>query len=218
MELIIQTLSSPWFLIVWAVQMLAAQIILIRDLNVNNSHIPPLMKAVWVLTVLYSGLFGLAIYFYSGRKEIPRDSLWRRACRSVAHCYSGCGAGEVVGLIIAVGLLALSTPWVVAVTFSFAYLFGLGLTVGPLIQGGVAFGEALKDAIYSESASIIVMEAVAIGSDLFLAGEATMGDARFWSSLTVSLTLGLLAAYPVNALLIRFGVKEGMGSPKMETS
>ena len=176
MEATIQILSSPWFLTVWAVQMLAAQGVLIRDLSANNSHIPPLMKAVWVLTVLYSGLFGLAVYFYSGRKEIPHDSLWRRSCRSVAHCYSGCGAGEVVGLIIAVGLLALSTPWVVAVTFSFAYLFGLGLTLGPLMQGGMAFSEALKDAIYSESASIVVMEAVAIGSDLFLAGEATMGD------------------------------------------
>ncbi len=45
-----------------------------------------------------------------------------------------------------------------------------------------------------------------------------MGDVRFWSSLTVSLTLGLLAAYPVNALLIGFGVKEGMGSPKMQSA
>lgn len=218
MDTIIQTLSSPWFLVVWAVQMVIAQVILIFDLSTKNNHIMPLMKVVWGLTVLYSGLFGLAVYFYSGRKEIVRDSLWRRACRSVSHCYSGCGAGEVVGLIIAVGLLALSTPWVVAVTFSFAYLFGVALTMGPLIQEGMGFGEALQDAIYSETASIAVMEAVAIGADLFLAGEATLGDVRFWSSLIVSLTLGLLAAYPVNVLLIRLGVKEGMMSPKMEAS
>ncbi len=214
MDMIIQILSSPWFLAAWAIQMLIAQVILIRDLSTKNAHIMPLMKVVWGLTVLYSGLFGLAVYFYSGRKEIARDSLWRRACRSVAHCYSGCGAGEIVGLIIAVGLLALNTPWVVAVTFSFAYLFGLALTMGPLIQEGMGLSEALKDAVYSETASIVVMEVVAISVDLFLAGEATMGEVRFWSSLIVSLTLGLLAAYPVNVLLIRYGVKEGMMSPK----
>ena len=41
-----------------------------------------------------------------------------------------------------------------------------------------------------------------------------MGDAIFWSSLIVSLTAGLVAAYPVNVLLIRFGVKEGMMDPR----
>jgi hypothetical protein len=41
-----------------------------------------------------------------------------------------------------------------------------------------------------------------------------MSDPIFWSSLVVSLTAGLAAAYPVNVLLIRFGVKEGMHSPR----
>ena len=57
------------------------------------------------------------------------------------------------------------------------------------------------------------MEIVAIGVDVYLAGEATMGDPVFWASLIVSLTLGLLVAYPLNLGLIHFGVKEGMGNP-----
>lgn len=69
------------------------------------------------------------------------------------------------------------------------------------------------DALYSETASITVMEIVAIGVDLWLAGPATVGDVRFWSSL-VSLTTGLVAAYPVNVLLVRWGVKEGMMDPR----
>ena len=32
--------------------------------------------------------------------------------------------------------------------------------------------------------------------------------------MVVSLSLGLLAAWPVNVLLIRFGVKEGMHDPR----
>jgi hypothetical protein len=45
------------------------------------------MKFVWGFTVLYSGPVGLAVYWYSGRSQIRRDSLWRRGFRSVCHCY-----------------------------------------------------------------------------------------------------------------------------------
>ena len=42
-----------------------------------------------------------------------------------------------------------------------------------------------------------------------------MGDVIFWSSIIVSLSCGLFAAYPVNLLLLKFGVKEGMMDPRM---
>ncbi|MBD3162793.1 MAG: DUF4396 domain-containing protein [Candidatus Eisenbacteria bacterium] len=188
--------------------------LLFRDLRRKNPEIMPLMKAVWGLTVAYSGLLGLAAYFYSGRKQIARDSLARRGLRSTAHCYSGCGMGEIIGVLVTVGILAAAQPIVVAVTFSLAYVFGILLTVGPLMQEGIAKRTALKDAVISESASIVVMEAVAIGVDLFLAGDAGPGDTLFWSSLVVSLSLGFLAALPVNVLLVRYGVKEGMHDPR----
>ncbi|WP_321167225.1 DUF4396 domain-containing protein [Halorubrum trapanicum] len=97
---------------------------------------------------------------------------------------------------------------------AFAYAFGYALTVGPLMQDGVSFPRAMRDAFLSETPSITVMEVVAIGADLWLAGEAGLTDALFWSALVVSLSLGLVAAYPVNVLLIRMGVKEGMMDPR----
>ncbi|GGB16351.1 hypothetical protein GCM10011324_28270 [Allosediminivita pacifica] len=215
MQTLTAILSSPWFLIIWAALVIPCQIVLIRDLTRNNTHLMSLMKVVWVLTVLYSGPFGLLVYWRCGRKEIPDDGLWRRAFRSVAHCYSGCGMGEIVGLIIAVGLLQLGNWGTAAITFTLAYVAGYALTVGPLLQGGEKLGTALKDAVISETPSIAVMEVVAIGVDMTLAGEAGLGDIRFWSSLIVSLTCGLIAAYPVNVLLIRKGVKEGMMDPRM---
>lgn len=207
-------LSSPWFLIGWAVLMLPSLALTIHDLRTRNSHLMGLMKVVWALTVVYSGPLGLLIYWTTGRKEIRRDGLARRAFRSVAHCYSGCGMGEIAGLVIAVGLLTLDTIWVAAITFAMAYVAGYALTVGPLMQEGVPFRTAMWDAFLAETPSIAVMEIVAIGVDLTLAGDAGLGDVRFWSSLTVSLTCGLFAAYPVNVLLIRFGVKEGMMDPR----
>ena len=69
------------------------------------------------------------------------------------------------------------------------------------------------DAVYSETGSITAMEIVAIGADVYLAGEATMGEPVFWASLAGSLSLGYLAAYPINLGLLHSGVKEGMGDP-----
>ena len=197
----------------WLALSLASVGVLWVDLRRNNGALPSMMKLVWTLTVLYSAVLGLAVYWYSGRSQIPDDSFWRRGMRSTAHCYSGCGVGEVLGVTLAAGILLLNTLGVAATTFAFAYTFGLAFTVGPLLQEGVGLREALSDAVYSESGSIVAMETVAIGSDIYLAGEATMGEPVFWASLAVSLSLGFLAAYPINLGLLRLGVKEGMGDP-----
>lgn len=212
-QLLTPILSDPRLLIGWAVVVAAAVAVLWWDLRERNAALPSLMKGVWTLVVLYSGPFGLGIYWVSGRTQISRDSLWRRGLRSTAHCYSGCGAGEIVGITLAQAILGLAVGWVAAVTFGFAYLFGFGLTVGPLMQEGVGFREAVLDALYSETPSITVMEIVAIGSDLLLAAEAHVTDVLFWLALALSLSLGFLAAFPVNVALVRVGVKEGMQNP-----
>ena len=206
-------LTNPLLLGIWGVFVAGSLVVLVWDLWTNNEPISGLMKAVWVFTVLYSGPLGLAVYCYSGRTQISQDSLWRRGFRSVCHCYSGCGAGEVAGVFIALGLLALGNLYVALITFALAYVFGFAMTVGPLMQEGVPLTEALIDAFYTETASITVMEIVAIGTDLWLAGDAAMGDVLFWTALVFSLSMGLLAAYPVNVLLIHLDVKEGMMNP-----
>lgn len=208
-------LTNKAVIATWVIVTLGALAVLAHDLRHHNPQMGGLMKWVWGLTVLYSGPIGLGLYFYSGRQQIARDSIWRRGCRSVAHCYSGCGAGEVAGVVVAAGILALDNIPVAITTFILAYVAGFAMTVGPLVQEGVAMRQALWDAFYSETASITVMEVVAIGVDLWLAAGAGMGEALFWSSLVFSLSMGLLAAYPVNVLLIHWGVKEGMHDPRM---
>ncbi len=122
--------------------------------------------------------------------------------------------GEIVGVIIAVGVLSFGNVGISVTTFILAYVAGYALTVGPLVQDGVAFHTAMWDAVVSETPSIAVMEFTAIGADLFIGGSSGMSDPLFWSALIVSLTLGLVAAYPVNVLLIHFGIKEGMMDPR----
>lgn len=208
-------LDHPQVLVGWLGVACACTAVVLRDLRRHNPQLAPLMKWVWGLTVLYSGPLGLAVYFWAGRKQISRDSLPRRGLRSTAHCYAGCGLGEGVGLVIAVGILSLGGKWVMAATFLCAYSAGLLFTVGPLVQDGMAVGPAFRDGVITETGSIVAMETVAIGVDRSLARDAGLGNPLFWTSLAVSLTAGFLAAYPVNLLLIRFGVKRGMHDPRM---
>ena len=207
-------LSDPLVMGVWTLLVVASVGTLWWDIRNRNRALPSMMKGVWTLVVLYSGPFGLGIYWYSGRTQISHDSLWRRGGRSTAHCYSGCGAGEVLGFVLLAGVLALSSTLVVtAGTFALAYTFGYALTVGPLMQEGVGFGEAMLDALYSETPSITVMEITAIGTDLLIAAQAHVTDLLFWGALVFSLSVGYVFAFPVNAALVYFGVKEGMENP-----
>jgi hypothetical protein len=213
-EVLVPILSNPITLVIWAILVISSVGVVWWDIRKRNQALPSMMKLVWTVTVIYSGPIGLAIYWWSGRTQISHDSFWRRGSRSTSHCYSGCGLGEIVGITLAQGILAFSTLWVVLITFGFAYLFGYALNIGPLMQEGESFREATKDAFLSETPSITIMEIAAIGTDLLLMGSAGMGSVLFWMALAFSLSIGFIAAYPVNAGLITLGVKEGMMNPK----
>jgi hypothetical protein len=212
-EVLVPVLSNPTVLAVWAVIVVLSLGVLWWDLRKRNRVIGSLMKFVWTLTVAYSGPLGLTVYWYTGRTQIDHDSLWKRGFRSTSHCYSGCGAGEIAGIMLAQGILGLGVVAVAGVTFALAYVAGFALTIGPLMQDGVGFKEAFVDALWSETPSITLMEIAAIGTDLLLASEATMGDVLFWLALAFSLSIGFLVAWPVNVGLVSFGVKEGMSDP-----
>ncbi|MGB8713443.1 MAG: DUF4396 domain-containing protein [Onishia taeanensis] len=211
----LQAFIDSWVgLGVWLALVAASVAWVAYDLRTKNSHMASMMQWVWILTVLYSGPIGVLIYRYSGRRQIPADNLKRKGFRSVAHCYSGCGIGEILGVIIAVGIFAVGNAWTAAITFILAYVFGFALNLGPMMQSGTPFMQALKGAFLAETISIAVMEFVAITVDINLGGQSTMSDALFWASLYISLSLGLFAAWPANLLLIKFGLKGGMADPR----
>jgi hypothetical protein len=211
-------LTNPVVVAVWVVLVVGSLAVLAWDIHENNATMVPLMKFVWGLTVLFSGPIALAAYWYSGRSQISHDSFWRGGWRSTAHCFSGCGIGEVVGILIFSTVLAfLGTAALAIGTFVLAYLGGVVLNAGPLLQEGVGFREAMVDTFYSETASITVMEIAAIGTDLLIAGSAHFTSLLFWTGMVLSLTVGFLVSYPVNVLLVSWGVKGGMQDPTERT-
>jgi hypothetical protein len=81
------------------------------------------------------------------------------AFRATNHCLTGCGIGEVLGMVLA-------TWWgwgdaaSIALAVALAFFFGYLLTLIPLIRAGTALGAALGIALVADTLSIATMEVV----------------------------------------------------------
>ena len=101
----------------------------------------------------------------------------RLAVSATLHCLTGCGIGEVLGLVIADALGWTTVP-AIALAVVLAFIFGYSLTLQPLLRGGVALGAALG---------------IAFAAD-------TLG-----ATLALALALAFVAAFPVNYWLLGQG-------------
>ena len=130
----------------------------------------------------------------------------RLALRATLHCLTGCGIGEVLGLVIATAL-GWGDVASIALAIALAFLFGYAFTFVPLIRGGLAVGAAVGIALAADTISITVMEIVDNAIILAVPGamEAGLDSLLFWGSLALALAVAFCAAYPVNRWLIARG-------------
>jgi hypothetical protein len=142
----------------------------------------------------------------AGRHLHDPPSLNRLAVQATVHCLTGCGIGEVLGLVIATHLGWLDLPSI-ALAIVLAFIFGYGLTVRSVLGSGIAIRDALRIAFAADTISIIVMEVVDNAFVLAIPGAMNAGltDLLFWASLGASLVLAGLVAFPVNRWLIARG-------------
>jgi hypothetical protein len=133
-------------------------------------------------------------------------SLNRLAFSATVHCFTGCAIGEVLGLAFATafGWSALAS---IVVAVVLAFVFGYGFTLIPLLRSGMTLRAAVPLAVISDTVSIIVMEVVDNAIMLVIPGamDAGLTDLIFWGSLSLSLIVAFVAAYPVNQWLIARG-------------
>ena len=133
-------------------------------------------------------------------------SLNRLALQATVHCLTGCGIGEILGLLIATQLGWHDLPSIVLAVV-LAFVFGYALTLRPLLGSGMAIRTAMGLALAADTVSITVMEIVDNAIILAIPGamDAAITDALFWASLAVALLVAGIAAYPVNRWLIARG-------------
>ena len=131
-------------------------------------------------------------------------SVNRLAARATNHCLTGCGIGEVLGMVLA-------TWWgwgnaaSIALAVALAFFFGYSLTLIPLLRAGTALGAALGIALVADTLSIVTMELVDNAILLLWPGamDADLDDALFWISLAIALAVAWGPTFLVNRALIQ---------------
>jgi hypothetical protein len=133
-------------------------------------------------------------------------SLNRVALSATAHCLTGCGIGEVLGMIIGTAL-GWGNWQTIALAVVLAFFFGYSLTMVPLLRSGLALGAAIPVALAADTISIAVMEVVDNAIMLLVPGamDAGLVDRLFWGSLAFALLVAGAVAFPVNRWLISRG-------------
>ena len=130
----------------------------------------------------------------------------RLAFRATNHCRTGCGIGEVLGMVLA-------TWWgwgnaaSIALAVGLAFFFGYLLTLIPLLRAGTVLGAALGIALVADTLSIATMEIVDNAILLIWPGalDAGLADALFWISLAIALAIAWSPTFLVNRALIARG-------------
>lgn len=134
------------------------------------------------------------------------QTLNQLALSATLHCLTGCGIGEVLGMVIGTGL-GWSNLATIAISVVLAFIFGYALTMRPLLGSGMPFRQAARLALAADTASIAVMEIVDNLIMLIIPGAMAAGlsSGLFWGSLVIALILAAIAAFPINRWLIARG-------------
>jgi hypothetical protein len=130
----------------------------------------------------------------------------RLAASATLHCLTGCGIGEILGMVIGTGF-NWSNAATVVLSIALAFFFGYALTLQPLLSTGMALRLAVPLAVASDTISITIMEIVDNAAMLAIPGamNAPISSKTFWVSLLVSTIVAGLFTFPANLWLIQRG-------------
>ena len=133
-------------------------------------------------------------------------SLNQLAVSATLHCLTGCGIGEVLGMVIGTAL-GWGNGATMVLAIGLAFVFGYALTMRPLLRAGMTAGAAAGLALAADTASITIMEIVDNAIMLAIPGamDAGLKEPLFWGSLALALVIAGAAAFPVNRWLIARG-------------
>ncbi len=130
----------------------------------------------------------------------------RLAVSATNHCLTGCGIGEVLGMVLATWW-GWSDAASIALAVALAFFFGYLLSLVPLLRAGTALGAAVGIALAADTLSIATMELVDNAVLLLWPGamDAGLDDVLFWVSLAIALAVAWGPTFLVNRALIRRG-------------
>jgi putative flippase GtrA len=134
------------------------------------------------------------------------ETTWKTARQATLHCLTGCGIGEVLGMVLGAAFNWGNTTTVV-ISIVLAFFFGYSLTLRPLFKAKMTMQRALQTAFASDTLSITTMEVVDNLIIIVVPGAlaASLSTFLFWWTLALSLAIAFIVTVPVNYWLIKRG-------------
>lgn len=220
-----QTGSTLLTVVGWCalgVAFLSTAVILVRIARGDREEMA-VMNWVWPITALYWG--PVAVWAH-GRRGRLRGRRWSVA-KGVSHCGAGCTLGDIAGEWI-VYLTAWTIPlfaadaanmlmaafaadfvlaWSFGIVFQYFSIVPMRDDLGPL-AGVVA-------AIKADTLSIVAFQVglfgfMALYHLVLFRPPLTVASPGYWLMMQIGMIVGFFTAWPVNAWLIRRGIKEPM--------
>ena len=204
------------------------------------SHHKPSMKImgpVWVLTGLWANFLGVWAYFKLGRpKNSVRSSImngrnsvgvsvkppkWHSIALSTLHCGAGCVLADLTGewftfyVPVSIGGSLMAGSWVIdyvlALFFGFFFQY-FAIREMEKVSSRTAWKKAVKADFFSLTAWQAGMYGWMAFAMFFLFKGTTFTRTSwiFWFMMQIAMFFGFFVSYPVNALLIKAGIKKEM--------
>lgn len=192
-----------------------------------------IMEAVWPVTALYMGPLATWGYRRFGRPmsgrwlreqelDAPPDKpRWATTAVGVSHCGAGCTLGDIAAefLVFALGLAIAGTALWAEMIGDFALALGLGIVfqyfaIAPMRGFGLR-----KGLVQAAKADVLSLTSFEIGLFawmavmffiLFPSPHLDPLSPVYWFLMQVGMVTGFFTAWPMNAWLIRRGIKEAM--------
>ncbi len=197
-----------------------------------------IMNIVWPISALFGSVLWLRFYLRHGtsRSSQPGDTQTRLSASTIAkattHCGAGCALGDLIGeaCVLLVPNIAFLAGWKTLfdekmfaawmVDFVLAYVAGIAIqyfTIAPMRHLG--FAKGIVQALKADTISIVAWQVGMYGvmaliqffwySRLY-GHSAAASTPEFWFAMQIAMICGFCTSYPVNALLLRNGIKEPM--------
>lgn len=199
------------------------------DIGLGRHQPMAIMNLVWPITALYAGPLGLWAYWRHGRAprhaghghhEQAKRPFMQSVMLAASHCGSGCTLGDLLAeaLLLAMPFTlfgsALLTGW--TIDFAFAFVIGIAFqyfTIRPMRDDTP--GQVLVAALKADTLSLCAWQVgmygwMAIATFGLFDGRLDKTGPVFWFMMQVAMLAGFVTALPVNAWLLRRGIKEPM--------
>lgn len=213
-------------MLIWFV--LTGLSVLFVAIDIRSTPESPVLKWGFVLLTAYTGPLGAFLYVLGCREPLPGlheryvSVRWRQVLGSTMHCVAGDGVGILVGAVIA-SVMQLSG--VLDVALEYVLGFGFGWTIFQALfmrsDAGGSYMAALRKTFLPELLSMNVLMAGMVPTMMVammhLPGAHDPAGPAFWFVMSMSLLVGLVAAYPMNWWLVARHLKHGMMTVRPST-